>query len=76
MTSLQEMSELRSSHRFHALDETGLFGCACRHNFPSLFIDMKHGERYIHFLYTHYLCHGVYYNVNLGYHMLCGYSRK
>lgn len=36
---------LRSSRRYHALDETALFGCACRHEFPRLFISLKHGER-------------------------------
>lgn len=37
---------LRSSRRFHALDETALFGCACKHEFPCLFLNLKHGERY------------------------------
>lgn len=32
--------------RFHALDETALFGCACRHEIPLMFINLKHGERY------------------------------
>ena len=39
---------LRSSSRYKALDETGLFGCACRHEFPVLFLDLKHGERYMY----------------------------
>lgn len=34
---------LRSSNRYKALDETALFGCGCRHEFPLMF---KHGERY------------------------------
>lgn len=38
---------LRSSNRYKALDETALFGCACRHEFPLMFINLKHGERYI-----------------------------
>ena len=37
---------LRSSQRYHSLDETALFGCACRHEFPLLFLNLKHGERY------------------------------
>ena len=37
---------LRSSSRFAALDETGVFGSACRHEFPVLFCNLKHGERY------------------------------
>ena len=36
---------LRSSNRYHALDETAVFGCGCRHEFPLLFINLKHGER-------------------------------
>lgn len=36
---------LRSSQRFHALDETAVFGCACKHEFPVLFLNLKHGER-------------------------------
>ena len=36
---------LRSSNRYKALDETAVFGCACRHAFPLMFIDLKHGER-------------------------------
>ena len=37
---------LRSSQRYHALDETAVFGSACRHEFPHMFINLKHGERY------------------------------
>ncbi|CAI8006843.1 hypothetical protein GBAR_LOCUS4927 [Geodia barretti] len=36
---------LRSSNRYKALDETALFGCACRHEFPLMFINLKHGEK-------------------------------
>ena len=32
--------------RFLALGETALFGCACRHEIPLMFINLKHGERY------------------------------
>ena len=28
-----------------ALDETALFGCGCRHEFPLMFVNLKHGER-------------------------------
>ena len=38
---------LRSATRFRALDETALFGSACRHEFPAVFLNLKHGERYI-----------------------------
>lgn len=37
---------LRSSTRYKALDETAVFGCACRHEFPLMFVNLKHGERY------------------------------
>lgn len=36
---------LRSANRYKALDETALFGCACRHEFPLMFINLKNGER-------------------------------
>ena len=39
---------LRSNSRFRALDETALFGSACRHEFPAIFFNLKHGERYSH----------------------------
>lgn len=37
---------LRSKSRFKALDETAIFGRACRHEFPKHFINLKHGEKY------------------------------
>ena len=36
---------LRSRHRYVALDETAVGGAACRHEFPLLFMNFKHGER-------------------------------
>uniref|UniRef100_A0A1X7UAW0 CxC1-like cysteine cluster associated with KDZ transposases domain-containing protein n=1 Tax=Amphimedon queenslandica TaxID=400682 RepID=A0A1X7UAW0_AMPQE len=39
-------SMLRSASRYHALDETGVFGAGCRHEFPIYFCSLKHGERY------------------------------
>ena len=36
---------LRSANRYMALDETAVFGCCCRHEFPGIFINLKHGER-------------------------------
>ena len=44
---------LRSANRYKALDETGVFGSACRHEFLAKFLDMKHGERY----YSYIVCH-------------------
>ena len=38
---------LRSATRYSALDETALFGSACRHEFPCIFFNLKHGERYM-----------------------------
>ena len=38
-------SMLRSATRYKALDETAVFGYACRHEFPGTFINLKHGER-------------------------------
>ena len=39
---------LRSSTRFRALDETALYGASCRHEFPTVFCNLKHGERYMY----------------------------
>lgn len=36
---------LHSAARYKALDETAVFGYACRHEFPGKFINLKHGER-------------------------------
>ena len=43
---------LRSSRRYHALDETALFGCTCRHEYPRLFINLRHGERSVFVQFT------------------------
>ena len=37
---------LRSKSRFSTLDETGVFGSICKHEFPQRFLNLKHGERY------------------------------
>ena len=44
VTSQREIC-LQSSSRYHALDETAVSGCSCRHDFPVYFINLKHGER-------------------------------
>ena len=36
---------LRSTNRFVALQETGVMGVVCRHEFPLCFINLCHGER-------------------------------
>ena len=49
---------LRSASRYKALDETGIFGYCCRHEFPHKFVNLKHGERYELFsLHLHVLVH-------------------
>lgn len=40
---------LRSASRYHALDETALFGSVCRHEIPAIFFNLKHGERFVKF---------------------------
>lgn len=37
---------LRSKSRFAALDETGVIGIACRHEYPLCLYNLRHGERY------------------------------
>lgn len=37
---------LRSKSRYKALDETGVVGVVCRHEFPFKMLSMRHGERY------------------------------
>ena len=36
---------IRSRARNAKLDVRGVFGSVCRHEYPLLFMDMKHGER-------------------------------
>ncbi len=36
---------LRSKSRYKALDETGVVGVVCRHEFPFKIMSMRHGER-------------------------------
>ena len=38
---------LRSKSRYHALDETGVFGATCRHDIPLKMLSMKQGEKYV-----------------------------
>ncbi len=49
-SSLLAGDSLRSSKRYNALDETAVFGSGCRHEFPLLFIYLKHGKRYVLYL--------------------------
>ncbi|CAI8020679.1 hypothetical protein GBAR_LOCUS12350 [Geodia barretti] len=36
---------LRSNSRYSRLDETGVMGAACRHEYPICFLSLQHGER-------------------------------
>ena len=36
---------LRSALRYHALGETGWFGCVCHHVHPVLSMNLKHGDK-------------------------------
>ena len=38
-------SALRSNSRYARLDETGIMGAACRHEYPLCFLNLRHGER-------------------------------
>ncbi len=44
-SSFMAGSVIRSRARNSKLDIRGVFGSVCRHEFPILFMDMKHGER-------------------------------
>ena len=37
---------LRSKSRYHRLDETGVVGVVCRHEFPYKMLSLRHGERF------------------------------
>ena len=39
-------SSIRLASRYRALNETAVFGCVCRHEYPIImFFNLKHGER-------------------------------
>ncbi|XP_071851551.1 uncharacterized protein [Apostichopus japonicus] len=44
--SFQATSVIRTKNKTANLDATGVFGSACRHGVPRLFLSMRHGERY------------------------------
>jgi len=41
---------VRSRSRNANLDVRAVFGSVCRHEYPVLFMDMKHGERFVSFI--------------------------
>ena len=43
---------IKFKSKYAALNETGVAGVACRHEFPFCFFSLRHGERYIMALYT------------------------
>ena len=53
MSNSQDCSEfvagnaLRSASCYKALDETAVFGYACRHEFPERFLNLKYSERHV-----------------------------
>ena len=36
-----------SSTRYKSLDETGIIGAVCKHEFPQRFFSFRHGERFV-----------------------------
>lgn len=68
-------NELRSSQRYHALDETAVFGSACRHEFPHLFINLKHGERLVYSSESLLSCTRIT-SINLDCVMLNGFYKR
>uniref|UniRef100_H2YTB4 Uncharacterized protein n=1 Tax=Ciona savignyi TaxID=51511 RepID=H2YTB4_CIOSA len=44
-SDFQAGDKVRSKSKNKKLDVKGIFGCCCRHEFPKLFMDLKHGER-------------------------------
>jgi len=42
---------IRTEKKSAKLDETAIFGAACRHGFPKLFCNLKHCERYSYPVY-------------------------
>uniref|UniRef100_A0A7M5X5P9 CxC2-like cysteine cluster KDZ transposase-associated domain-containing protein n=1 Tax=Clytia hemisphaerica TaxID=252671 RepID=A0A7M5X5P9_9CNID len=44
-SNFQAGNNLRSKRKTNKLSVTGIFGMSCRHEFPKLFLNMRHGER-------------------------------
>jgi len=47
-SNFQAGSKIRSKAKAAKLDTTAVFGSACRHEVPLLFMNMQHGERYVY----------------------------
>ena len=43
---------LRSKTRYKALDETGVIGLVCRHEFPYRLYNLHHGERLMYIIHV------------------------
>ncbi|XP_066932743.1 uncharacterized protein [Clytia hemisphaerica] len=56
-SNFQAGNNLRSKRKTKKLSVTGIFGMSCRHEFPKLFLNMRHGERlgYAVYLLDHLL---------------------
>ena len=46
MTFLPEMPLDLAVGTLDCMDETGVMGAACRHEYPLCFLSLRHGERY------------------------------
>ncbi|RIA84565.1 hypothetical protein C1645_858965, partial [Glomus cerebriforme] len=46
-SNFKAADQLKSYNKSESLDDTGLFGCTCRHGIPIKFINLRNiGERY------------------------------
>jgi Kyakuja-Dileera-Zisupton transposase len=54
-STFQAGSTVRSKSKAAKLDVNAVFGSACRHEFPQLFMNMRHGERYNYIFHLHAL---------------------
>ncbi|PIK60035.1 hypothetical protein BSL78_03033 [Apostichopus japonicus] len=45
-SNFQAANTIRSKNKSANLSSKGVFGCACRHGIPRLFLSMRHGERH------------------------------
>ena len=67
---------LRSAKRYKALDETAIFGMCCCHEFPKMFLNLKHGERFSYDNYCSKIqCFNLV-NKNIGLHILFSCLRR
>ena len=71
---MQECNELlagnllRSKTRYKALDETGVIGLVCRHEFPYRLYNLHHGERLVYIIHVrvYIAIYDWFYNIIIG----------